>query len=109
MGDILPKPLWQACFDSAGFQGYLASMKPWHVYLLRCADDTLYCGITTDPERRLREHNDGTGAKYTRSRRPVSMLESIMVETRSAALKLEAAVKKRPKAAKQDFLMNGGL
>ena len=47
----------------------------WYVYLLRCADATLYCGVTTDMERRLREHNAGSrGAKYTRARRPVDLL-----------------------------------
>ena len=46
----------------------------WYVYLLRCADATLYCGVTTDMERRLREHNAGSrGAKYTRARRPVEL------------------------------------
>ena len=47
----------------------------WYVYLLRCADATLYCGVTTDMERRLREHNAGSrGAKYTRARRPVELV-----------------------------------
>ena len=44
------------------------------VYLLRCADGTLYCGWTTDMESRLKAHNAGTGAKYTRSRRPVELI-----------------------------------
>ena len=46
----------------------------WYVYLLRCADDTLYAGCTNDPPRRLQQHNAGQGAKYTRSRRPVSLV-----------------------------------
>ncbi len=45
-----------------------------YVYILRCSDDTLYCGWTTDLERRISAHNKGTGAKYTRSRRPVKLV-----------------------------------
>lgn len=79
-------------------------MQKWHVYILRCADETLYCGITTDPDRRLAEHNNGTGAKYTRARRPVELLESIVVASRSDALRIEFAVKKQPRSRKIAFL-----
>jgi putative endonuclease len=71
-----------------------------YVYLLRCADGTLYCGWTTDVERRLAAHRSGTASRYTRSRRPVELAASIPVADRSAALREEARVKRLPRAAK---------
>ncbi|GAB7023476.1 GIY-YIG nuclease family protein [Salidesulfovibrio brasiliensis] len=91
-------------FDSRPEQGYSPAMGKWYVYLLRCSDETLYCGITTDPGRRVDEHNSGTGAKYTRSRRPVVLVETATVETRGDALRLEMAVKRQPRHKKIDFL-----
>ena len=70
------------------------------VYLLRCADDTLYCGWTTDIERRLAAHRCGTASRYTRSRRPVELALVISVADRSAALREEARIKRLPRAAK---------
>lgn len=63
----------------------------WFVYLLQCADDSLYAGITTDPARRLAEHNlcNKKGARYTRARRPVTLVYQEPVDDRSAALKRE--------------------
>lgn len=69
-------------------------MATWRVYLLQCGDGTLYAGVTTDLERRVREHGAGTGAKYTRARLPVRLVWSVRATTRSAALKREAAVKR---------------
>lgn len=67
----------------------------WHTYILRCADDTLYTGITTELERRLKEHNSSNlGAKYTRARRPVSLVYSEKFSSRSEASKEEARIKK---------------
>lgn len=68
----------------------------WHVYLVRCADGTLYCGITRDLERRLAQHNGllSGGAIYTRSRRPVRLVGAKTVESRSEALKMESRLKK---------------
>jgi putative endonuclease len=66
----------------------------WYCYLLRCADDTLYCGITNDLVKRLDAHNDGTGAKYTRIRTPVEMVYQEVCEDRSAASKREIVIKK---------------
>lgn len=80
----------------------------WHVYLLTCADGTLYCGVTNDLPRRLAAHNAGQaggGAKYTRARLPVALAASAPCEDKSAALRLELAVKKRPRAAKLAFLL----
>jgi putative endonuclease len=68
----------------------------WSVYLLRCADGSLYCGVTTDLTRRVRQHNAGIASKYTRSRRPVKVRAGVGGLTRSSALKLEYAVKQRP-------------
>lgn len=69
---------------------------PWFVYILRCADDTLYSGITTEPARRVDEHNtdNALGARYTRSRRPVRLVYSEELDSRSAAAKREAELKK---------------
>lgn len=68
----------------------------WHVYLVRCADGTFYCGITRDLERRLAQHNGrlSGGAIYTRSRRPVALMAATTVASRSEALKMEARLKK---------------
>ncbi len=71
------------------------SNTPWFVYLLRLADDTLYCGVTTDVKRRLAQHNAGTASKYTRARLPAKLAACVEQPDKSAALKLEIAVKKR--------------
>lgn len=67
-------------------------MTYW-VYILRCADGTLYTGCTNDLSRRLAAHNAGKGAKYTRSRRPVELAYREEVPDKSAALRREAAIK----------------
>ncbi len=74
--------------------------SPWWVYVLRCADGTLYTGITTDPARRLAQHNAGTASKYTRSRRPVAMVYREPAPTHGDALRRELAIKKLPRVAK---------
>jgi putative endonuclease len=80
-------------------------MKKWYVYLVKCQDDSLYCGITTDVERRVNEHNSDTkGAKYTKSRRPVRLEDYAIVNSRSEALKLEQFIKKCPKSIKTQGL-----
>lgn len=75
-------------------------MRTWHVYLLRCADNSLYCGITNDLNRRLAAHNAGTASKYTRARLPVFLAASTEVDGKSSALKLELAIKKLPAGQK---------
>jgi predicted GIY-YIG superfamily endonuclease len=65
----------------------------WIVYMVRCADGTLYTGIAKDVERRCLQHNAGTASKYTRSRRPVRLVYQESRPGRSAALKREAAIK----------------
>jgi len=71
-----------------------------YVYLLRCADDSLYCGWTTDLARRLAAHQAGTASRYTRSRLPVELAAVVEVADRSAALRQEARIKRLPRAAK---------
>lgn len=68
----------------------------WRVYVLVCADGSLYCGVTTDVDRRLKQHNGDLpgGAKYTRGRGPVSLLAAVECPDQATALRLEAAVKK---------------
>ena len=65
----------------------------WFVYLLRCRDDSLYTGITTDLARRLKQHNSGTASRYTRSRLPVVLVYQECQASRSLALKRELAIK----------------
>lgn len=79
----------------------------WVCYLLRCADDTFYCGITNDMEKRLSAHNAGEGAKYTRGRIPVSVVYRESCADKSAALKREIQVKRLSRGAKQALLQGG--
>ena len=65
-----------------------------YTYVLRCADDTLYCGWTNALTARLAAHNSGKGAKYTRGRGPVTLVYSEMFDTQSEAMQREAAIKK---------------
>ena len=76
----------------------------WVCYLLRCADDTLYCGITNDMEKRLAAHNAGEGAKYTRGRLPVNVVFSESCVDKSAALKREMKIKRMSRSAKQALI-----
>jgi putative endonuclease len=78
------------------------------VYLLRCADGTLYCGWTTDVERRLREHGTGTASRYTRSRLPVALAAVVPVADRSAALREERRIKRLSRAEKLEFVSRIG-
>lgn len=71
-----------------------------YVYMLRCADDTLYCGWTTDLDNRLAAHNSGHGAKYTRSRRPVELIYSEEYEDRHDALSREWHIKRMSREEK---------
>ncbi len=73
----------------------------WHVYLLQCADASLYTGTTTDLVRRLLEHNAGKGSAYTRGRRPVRLVYHERHPSRSAAQRREAGLKRWPRARKQ--------
>lgn len=66
----------------------------WFVYIIRCSDDSLYTGITTDVERRFAQHRDGCGAKYFRGRQPLEIIYIEAGHNRSTASKREAAIKK---------------
>jgi len=79
---------------------YNHAMSDWKIYIIKCADGTLYTGITTDLERRIEEHNAGTGARYTRARGPVELAWSESADTQSAALRREAEIKKMTRQQK---------
>ncbi|MEG2085115.1 MAG: GIY-YIG nuclease family protein [Clostridia bacterium] len=72
----------------------------FYIYLLRCADDTLYCGFTNNVEARVRAHNESKGAKYTKARLPVKLVYTEEYETKSQALKREIAIKKMTRQEK---------
>ena len=74
------------------------------VYLLRCADGSLYCGWTDDVERRLAAHRAGKASRYTRSRLPVELAWVTEVADRSAAMREEARIKRLPRSAKLALL-----
>ena len=74
------------------------------VYLLRCADGTLYCGWSTDPERRLRQHQAGSASRYTRTRRPVELVYTHEFATQSEAMREEARIKRLSPADKRSLL-----
>jgi putative endonuclease len=78
------------------------SASVWYVYMLRCADGSLYTGITTDVSRRAAEHNgdSGLGARYTRSRRPVALVYVELADSRAQASRREAAIKRLDRARK---------
>lgn len=82
-------------------------MKPWYLYILECADGTLYTGITVDLERRLAQHNEGVGARYTRARRPVTLVYHTPAKDRAEASRLEYRVKKLPRKAKLGLIAAG--
>lgn len=80
----------------------------WRVYLVRCSDDSLYCGIAKDVKTRIALHNEGKGSKFTKSRRPVKLVAVSPTMTKSKALRLEYAVKKLPGSKKTDACRKGG-
>ncbi|MEB8433152.1 GIY-YIG nuclease family protein [Cocleimonas sp. KMM 6892] len=83
----------------------MGQISEWFVYMLRCADNSLYTGVTTDVKRRLKEHNeDKAGAKYTRAKRPVSLVYEETAESRSAACQREYQLKKLKKSDKESFV-----
>lgn len=80
------------------------SQAGWWVYVLRCADGTLYTGVTTAVARRVRQHNAGTASKYTRSRRPVDLVYREAAPGRGAALRREMAIKRLTRRAKEALI-----
>jgi len=75
-------------------------MARWFVYLVRCADESLYTGISTDGVARVAAHNAGRGARYTRARLPVELVHVERKRSRSTALRREAEIKALPRTAK---------
>ena len=76
----------------------------WIVYILRCGDGSLYTGITDDLQRRLKMHESGKGAKYTRGRGPLTVVYTERQSDRSAALRRECAIKKLPRSKKLELI-----
>jgi putative endonuclease len=76
------------------------SAGQWVVYLVRCSDNSLYCGVTNDLDSRLVAHNSGRGAKYTKSRRPVKLVSVSQKMSKSEAFKLEHRIKRIPSRRK---------
>lgn len=75
-----------------------------YTYILKCADETLYCGWTNDLEKRLEAHNSGKGAKYTRSRLPVELIYYEEFETKEEAMSREYHIKKLPREKKLELI-----
>lgn len=89
--------------ENTAMKGDLAQ---WFVYILRCADNSLYTGITTDIEKRLKQHNglEKNGAKYTRGRQPVNLIYQEPSASRSTASKREIEIKRLPKIQKEKLI-----
>ena len=83
-------------------------MGDWYVYMVRCADDSLYTGITRDPIRRVDEHNTSnlSGAVYTRTRRPVQLVYRKICKTRTEAARREYEIKQMSRQEKEDLLVS---
>ena len=79
----------------------VSKTHPWFIYILECQDGSFYTGITTDIERRLKMHNDGKGARFTRSRRPVKVIYQESLSTRAQALIREYKIKALSRIKKQ--------
>jgi len=87
------------------FLGWFVINKKWYVYIVECSDGSFYTGITVDVDRRILEHNYSfRAAKYTRSRRPVSLKLKITVGSQSEALKLENKIKKMSRKNKINLM-----
>ncbi|WP_300345071.1 GIY-YIG nuclease family protein [Fusobacterium sp.] len=80
--------------------------KPWFLYMIRCEDNSIYTGITTDIERRYKEHREGKGAKYTRIRKPKEICCFFQLENRSSAGRLECFIKKLSKKEKEFLIFD---
>lgn len=82
-----------------------ADTTTWHVYIIRCADGTLYTGVTTDIDKRIWQHNHSPrGARYTRARRPVQLVYSETAADRAAACRREAAIKRCARSGKEALI-----
>jgi predicted GIY-YIG superfamily endonuclease len=84
-------------------------MKKWFLYILKCCDGTLYTGITNDLSRRVKQHNDGTASRYTRSRLPVRIVYQERCRNQSSALKKECRIKSLSRQEKKDYIKSKTL
>lgn len=84
------------------------SGSSWTVYMVRCSDGSLYTGITRTLALRVEQHNAGTGAKYTRSRRPVHLVYSEVLDDKGAALRREIEIKRLSATAKRRLAASAG-
>lgn len=84
-----------------------ATVAIWSLYILRCRDGSFYTGVTTDIDRRLREHEDGRASRFTRTRRPVVVVYQEKCGSRSHALSRECAVKSMGRQGKEDLVAGG--
>jgi putative endonuclease len=87
--------------------GVVSDSAVWYVYIVRCADRTLYTGVARDLSARLAAHNAGRGAKYTRARLPVKLIYKETAENRSAAQRREHAIKRLSRAEKRALAKRG--
>jgi len=83
-------------------------MAEYYTYIVECADETLYTGYAADLAERIRTHNSGAGAKYTRNRLPVTLRYYEKFGTKSEAMKREYAIKKQTRTAKRALIESGG-
>ncbi len=79
----------------------MEKLQKHFVYILKCSDDTYYCGYSTDPIKRTQTHNKSKGAKYTRARLPVELIYTEEYQDKSSALKREAKIKKLSRKQKE--------
>ena len=79
-------------------------MNENYTYILRCADGTYYCGWTNNLDRRLKAHNEGKGAKYTRPRRPVELVYYESFSTKTEAMRREYEIKQLPRTKKEELI-----
>ena len=106
-----PAPATATAPQAVAADSSTASSAAWLVYLLECADGSLYCGVTNNMDRRLGQHNGQIpgGARYTRGRRPVRLVASRTCGGKSEALRLEKAVKSQARTHKLQFLLSGEM
>lgn len=79
-------------------------MPAWYLYLVRCADGSIYTGVSTDVARRLAEHRSGKGARYLRGRGPLLLARKMRIGDKSTACRIEALVKRLPRKKKEDLI-----
>lgn len=96
-------------YINAGGMGVRMKSETNYIYIVKCADQTLYTGWTTCIERRLAEHNSGKGAKYTKSRRPVELVYYESFETKQQAMSREANIKRLTRKGKEALIRQGKI